>query len=105
MLNSLLVGIDVSLKDNKVRILHPDGTSLLKFTVLNSVPGATILSQKVTGVMEKTGFDSLVIGLESTSVYGDPLVYFLRLSKEYLVLATVSCRIFSLMPESIRRKR
>jgi hypothetical protein len=35
--NSLLVGIDVSLQDNKVRILHPDGTSLSKFIVKNSV--------------------------------------------------------------------
>ncbi|NLB53506.1 MAG: IS110 family transposase, partial [Syntrophomonadaceae bacterium] len=35
MSNSLLVGIDVSLNDNKVRILHPDGTSLSKFVVAN----------------------------------------------------------------------
>jgi transposase len=76
--NSLLVGIDVSLNDNKVRILHPDGTSLSKFTVPNSVPGAKTLSQKITGVMEKNRFDDVVIGLESTSVYGDPLVYFLK---------------------------
>jgi hypothetical protein len=76
--NSLLVGIDVSLNDNKVRILHPDGTSLSKFVVSNSVPGAIVLSKKVTEVMDKYNFDSLVIGLESTSVYGDPLVYFLK---------------------------
>jgi len=76
--NSLLVGIDVSLNDNKVRILHPDGTSLSKFTVPNSVPGAKTLSQKIAGVMDKSGFDDVVIGLESTSVYGDPLVYFLK---------------------------
>jgi hypothetical protein len=28
--------------------------------------------------VEKNSFDSIVIGLESTSVYGDPLVYFLK---------------------------
>jgi transposase len=76
--NSLLVGIDVSLKDNKVRILHPDGTSLSKFVVKNSVPGAKSLSQKVVGIAEKNNSQSIVIGLESTSVYGDPLVYFLK---------------------------
>jgi len=76
--NSLLVGIDVSLKDNKVRILHPDGTSLSKFTVLNSVTGAKAFTQRVAAVAEKHNFDSIVIGLESTSVYGDPLVYFLK---------------------------
>ncbi len=78
MSNSLLVGIDVSLKDNKVRILHPDGTSLSKFTVLNSVTGAKAFTQRVAAVAEKHNFDSIVIGLESTSVYGDPLVYFLK---------------------------
>lgn len=76
--NSLLVGIDVSLNDNKVRILHPDGTSLSKFAVPNSAPGAKSISQRITGIAEKNAFDSIVIGLESTSVYGDPLVYFLR---------------------------
>ncbi len=51
--NSLLVGIDVSLKDNKVRILHPDGTSLAKFVVLNSVPGANTLSKKLHNSLKK----------------------------------------------------
>ncbi len=78
MSNSLLVGIDVSLNDNKVRILHPDGTSLSKFTVNNSVPGAKTLSQKVSALAESNGFEYITIGLESTSVYGDPLVYFLK---------------------------
>lgn len=77
MSNSLLVGIDVSLNDNKVRILHPDGTSLSKFTVRNSVPGAETLSRKVVAIAQSNSFDSIVFGLESTSVYGDPLVYFL----------------------------
>ncbi|WP_235715921.1 IS110 family transposase [Acetivibrio cellulolyticus] len=53
MSNSLLVGIDVSLKDNKVRILHPDGTSLAKFVVLNSVPGANTLSKKLHNSLKK----------------------------------------------------
>ncbi len=78
MLNSLLIGIHVSLNDNKVRILHPDGTSLCKFIVANSVPGAKTLTQKVTEIAESNNFDTIIIGLESTSVYGDPLVYFLK---------------------------
>lgn len=74
MSNSLLVDIDVSLNDNKVRILHPDGTSLSKFVVSNSVPGAKALSQRVIAIAVKNSFESIVIGLESTSVYGDPLL-------------------------------
>lgn len=78
MSNELLVGIDVSLKDNKVRLLHPDGRSLSKFTVDNSMPGANALTKKMCAVMEQNGFQRAVIGLEATSVYGDPLVYFLK---------------------------
>jgi len=78
MPNSLLVGIDVSADENKVRLLHPDGSSITRFKVPNNLPGAKSLSDKISGAMTKNGFDSLVIGLEATSVYGDPLVYFLK---------------------------
>ncbi|NSW92572.1 MAG: IS110 family transposase [Firmicutes bacterium] len=78
MPNSLLVGIDVSSCDNKVRVLDSLGNSLSKFTVSNNYPGARILADKITGIMTLNQFDSLVIGLESTSVYGEPLVHFLK---------------------------
>ena len=100
MSNSLLVGIDVSLNDNKVRVLHPDGTSLLKFSVPNNNPGATTLSKRVAGVMEKNSFDSLVIGLESTSVYGDPLVYFL---KQDALVSRFNTRIHVLNPTQVNK--
>ena len=75
---SLLVGIDVSSCENKVRFLDSLGTSLSKFTVPNNQPGATKLSQKIAGIMSSHKLDSLVIGLEATSVYGEPLVHFLK---------------------------
>lgn len=100
MSNSLLVGIDVSLNGNKVRVLHPDGTSLLKFSVPNNNPGATTLSQRVAGVMEKNSFDSLVIGLESTSVYGDPLVYFL---KQDALVSRFNTKIHVLNPTQVNK--
>lgn len=78
MSNSLLVGIDVSLNDNKIRILHPDGTSLSKFVIHNSIPGAETLCKRVVAIAEANNLKSIVFGLESTSVYGDPLVYFLK---------------------------
>lgn len=100
MSNSLLVGIDVSLNDNKVHVLHPDGTSLSKFAVPNSVPGAERLSQKVSGIMEQNSFDSIVIGLESTSVYGDPLVYFL---KQDTVISKFNTKIHVLNPTQVSK--
>jgi transposase len=78
MSTSLLVGIDVSSRDNKVRFLDSFGTSLAKFSIPNNKPGAALLSERITKTMTSHGLDSLVIGLEATSVYGEPLVYFLK---------------------------
>lgn len=78
MSTSLLVGIDVSSSDNKVRFLDSFGTSLSKFAIPNNQPGAQNLSERISGVMTSHKLDSLIIGLEATSVYGEPLVYFLK---------------------------
>jgi transposase len=75
---SLLVGIDVSSRDNKVRFLDSFGTSLAKFSTPNNQPGAELLSERITKAMTSHDLNSLVIGLEATSVYGEPLVYFLK---------------------------
>ena len=78
MPSPLFVGIDVSCRNNKVQLLHSDGSEIVRFSVPNNYPGAKSISEKITGVMGKNKFDSLVIGLEATSVYGHPLVYFLK---------------------------
>lgn len=64
MPNSLLVGIDVSADENKVRLLNPDGSSITRFKVPNNLPGAKSLSDKISGAMATNGFDSLVIALK-----------------------------------------
>lgn len=74
----LFVDIDVSSRENRVRFLDSAGTSLSKFSVLNNQPGALILSSNIAQAMKIYKLDSLVIGLEATSVYGEPLVYFLK---------------------------
>jgi transposase len=78
MPNSLLVGIDVSSCDNKVRLLDSSGYSLSKFSVSNNQPGAKTLVSNIVSAMTSNRFDSLVIGLEATSVYGEPLIHFLK---------------------------
>lgn len=78
MSTSLLVGIDVSSRENKVRFMDSFGTSLAKFSIPNNQPGAVLLSERITKTMTSCKLDSLVIGLEATSVYGEPLVYFLK---------------------------
>jgi len=78
MPTTLLVGIDVSSCENKVRFLDSSGTSLSKFTIPNNLPGASKLSQSIANIMNSHKLESLVIGLEATSVYGEPLIHFLK---------------------------
>lgn len=77
-MNSLFVGIDVSSKSNVIYLMKPDGAKHSSFTVQNNLSGAKILSQRVVSAMTNSSFDNVVLGLESTSVYGDNLVCFLR---------------------------
>ena len=77
-MNSLFIGIDVSSKSNVVCLLKPDGAKHSSFSVRNSLDGAKILSSNVASAMSQANLNSMVIGMESTSVYGNHLVYFLR---------------------------
>ncbi len=77
-MNSLFVGIDVSSTSNVVCFMNPDGTKHSSFSVQNNRNGAIILAKKVVSTMDDKKFDNVVFGLESTSVYGDNLVNFLR---------------------------
>lgn len=78
MMNSLFAGIDVSAKSNVVYLMKSDGSKHSSFSVQNNRPGAIMLSDKVCSVMSNERFDNVILGLESTSVYGDNLVTFLR---------------------------
>ena len=78
MNNALFVGIDVSSKDNVACIMKPDGEKHSVFSVPNNRPGAELLVDKVVSVLRQMLIPKVVIGMESTSVYGDNLMYFLR---------------------------
>lgn len=78
MNNTLFVGIDVSSKDNVACIMKPDGEKHSVFSVPNNRPGAELLVDKVVSVLRQMLIPKVVIGMESTSVYGDNLMYFLR---------------------------
>lgn len=78
MNNALFVGIDVSSKDNVACIMKPDGEKHSVFSVPNNRPGAELLVDKVVSALRQLLIPKVVIGMESTSVYGDNLMYFLR---------------------------
>ncbi|MDK2901973.1 MAG: hypothetical protein PWR14_877 [Thermosediminibacterales bacterium] len=94
----LFVGIDVSSGENRVRFLDSSGTSLSKFSVLNNQPGALTLSTNIAQAMKAYNLDSLVIGLEATSVYGEPLVYF---PKQDAAASCFKPRIHVLNPKQV----
>ena len=78
MNNALFVGIDVSSKQNVAYIMKPDGDKHSSFSVPNNLPGAEALVDRIVEVLQKLFIPKVVIGMESTSVYGDNLMYFLR---------------------------
>ena len=77
-MNPLYVGIDVSSKSNVVYLMLPDGSKHSNFTVTNSQDGSTQLVKRILSAVTSFSLDTVIIGLEATSVYGDNLVYYLR---------------------------
>ena len=78
MNNPLFVGIDVSKKDNHVQFLNAIGEKLNRFKVDNNQTGVSILVDNIKKVFSNTDANSVIIGLESTSIYGDHLAASLR---------------------------
>lgn len=58
--------------------MKPDGDKHSSFSIPNNCPGAEILVDRIVEVLQRLFIPKVVIGLESTSVYGDNLMYFLR---------------------------
>ena len=99
-MNPLYVGIDVSSKSNVVYFMPPDGSKHSNFSVANSHNGSSQLVKRILSAMTSCSFDTVLIGLEATSVYGDNLVYFLR---EDAALARFNLKIHVLNPKQVSK--
>ena len=99
-MNTLYVGIDVSSKSNVVYLMLPNGDKHSNFSVANSHDGSTQLVKRIHSALSNESLDSVVIGLEATSVYGDNLVYFLR---EDATLAQFDRKIHVLNPKQVSK--
>lgn len=95
----LYVGIDVSSKSNVVYLMLPDGSKHNNFTIANSFNGSTKLVKRILSAITSHSLDTVIIGLEATSVYGDNLVYFLR---EDAALAPFNRKIHVLNPKQVK---
>ena len=99
-MNPLYVGIDVSSKSNVVYLMLPDGKKHSNFSVPNSQDGSTQMIKRILSVLTSHSLDTVIIGLEATSVYGDNLVYFLR---EDAILAPYNRKIHVLNPKQVKK--
>ena len=99
-MNTLYVGIDVSSKSNVVCLMLPNGDTFSKFSVANSHDGSSQLVKRILAVLSSQSLDTVKIGLEATSVYGDNLVYFLR---EDASLVPFNSKIHVLNPKQVNK--
>lgn len=99
-MNPLYVGIDVSSKSNVVYLMLPDGDKHSNFSVPNSLDGSTQLVKRILSALTSHSLDTVLIGLEATSVYGDNLVFFLR---EDASLASFNRKIHVLNPKQVKK--
>lgn len=74
-MNKLFVGIDVSSQNNVSCLMDSDGVKYSSFSVQNNLGGAKLLTEKIVSAMETLKLSDVVIGMESTSIYGNHLVY------------------------------
>ena len=77
-MEQLYVGIDVSSTKHAAYFMKPNGDKFSSFPMQNDLGGAKMISKKIVSALTKLGLDTVVIGMEATSVYGDNLVYALR---------------------------
>jgi transposase len=95
----LFVGIDVSSKDFKVRILDDHGDERVKrFRTSNDRPGVEHVARYLAEACIKEKQERLVIGLEATSVYSWPIQMFLA---EDTSLAHLQPQIYSFNPKVV----
>ena len=78
----------------------PNGDKHSSFSVANSQDGSAQLVKRILSALTSHSLDTVLIGLEATSVYGDNLVYFLR---EDATLAPFHRKIHVLNPRQVNK--
>lgn len=77
-MDQLYVGIDVGSRGNVAYIMRPDGELFSTFAIGNTLGGYWDVSKRIVAAMDKLGLDTVQIGMEATSIYGDGLVHAIR---------------------------
>ncbi len=72
-MNPLYVGISASSKANVVYLMLPNGNKYNYFSVANSHSGSSQLIKRIHSTLATLSLDTVIIGLEITSIYEDNL--------------------------------
>ena len=89
-MSTLFVGIDVSSKSNMVYAMDFEENKYIAASFGNNQPGADELARRIADCMQKhPGLDTVLIVLESTSVYSVHISNFLA-SSEVLMPYTIT---------------
>ncbi len=74
---TLLVTVDIAKKVNTGYCRCPNGDEIKPFEFLNTFIGFQLFGSRVEKVKQRAGLENIVVGLESTGSYGEPLLHFL----------------------------
>lgn len=102
IISTLFVGIDVSKRENVVRLMDGKGDTLNVFHVPNNADGAAKLQDRLRRALLDTDYTNVTIGMESTSAYADHLANYLRHDE---FLHKWECKVYLLNAKNINQFR
>ncbi len=83
--NDLVVSIDIGKKKNYGYFCTLANTENTSFVFWNTGQGFRLFYQEMLRIMRESGLERAIVGFESTGVYGEPLIHFLRARKVPMV--------------------
>ena len=75
---TLIATVDVSKGKHTGYYRCPDGTDIKSFDFFNNGHGFALFWERISGAMKKYNLETVVIGIESTGPYGEPLLHYFR---------------------------
>ena len=75
---TLIATVDIGKSTNSGYWRCPDGTEVKPFEFFNNGRGFATFCHRITQAQKAHNLDEIVVGFESTGVYGEPLMHYLR---------------------------
>ncbi|WP_279380030.1 IS110 family transposase [Sporosalibacterium faouarense] len=102
IMSTLYIGIDVSSKTNVLCALDFQGNQLLSLNAANNQPGAEAILESIIDCLNSNSLKTVVIALESTSVYSTHIANYLSSDE---VLLAYKPLVYCLNPKTVANYR